>query len=721
MLRKVVSKTSFLGGEAGYLMEGRSDLAQHQLGCSKLENFIALKGGAVTRRPGTRFVKATENNKLSRVIKYITSYNSGADIFAVEISLYDSTHILFKPIRISDNTEFAVSVNGYNATNLGGGDFAIEVASTIDLDEIQYAQIGETMIITHQSFTPMIFYKTDATPSFGIEPYVGVHGFSNVPQYYSLPYRNSNITSTTLTASATTGTVTITASASFFDSGHVGAHFRHTEAATTGWFRVTAYSSATSVTAVVTATLGGTSGTTDWQEGAWSTYRGFPRTVTFYNQRTVFGGNTSEPDTFWASQSSDYFQMHDVPGSASPADPQSFTLASQSINEIRWMVGGKKLTIGTSRSEWVGVFREDGTNLFLEFNEETTHGSARVMPEKSAYTVPFVQRSKQLLREMVFDFDSDSYVATDLNIFANHIGTAYGDFEDSDVTITQMAFQESPFNVLWVIDSVGRLYGLTRDRQQQVAAWHSHVVGGEDAAVVSICSIPDPSGEKDRLWMVVKRTINSSTVYHLEYMDDVKPQSVVTGGASGDIKAHLDCASLATGSASSTWTGYTRFASDNAYVIAQSTGELVVHSGVLAVNGSGEITLPNSITATKVTVGLHADAEIRPLPFEGGSSPELTMHSNKRADSVAIRMHQTWGLRIGENRINRITGIEENTTFEPIPFDTASTPQLSTFTGVKIIPVPGDSEIDASFTLAMQEPWPCTILSLSPRVVMNEV
>lgn len=59
MARKVVQKTSFLGGEAGPKLEGRSDLAQFQLGASRIQNFIIDRSGAAARRPPSVFVKST--------------------------------------------------------------------------------------------------------------------------------------------------------------------------------------------------------------------------------------------------------------------------------------------------------------------------------------------------------------------------------------------------------------------------------------------------------------------------------------------------------------------------------------------------------------------------------------------------------------------------------------------------------------------------------------
>lgn len=747
-MRKIVQKTSFLGGEAGPLLTGRSDLAQFQLGSEPGQNFIALKGGPVTRRPGTRYVKGTQANKPARLVDFVVSYDSSSLIFVVEIALASSTSLTFRVIRASDNSVF---------TPTGNAPLTVSAMTSFSLNQIQYAQVGNALFIVSPYFTPQVLTMPDiTTAAFTLADYVGLTSVTSRLSYESLPYMTRNTGATTLSidvATVGTGRV-VTASTAIFNTGHVGAYFRMRATTANGWFKITALGAGTPPVTTATVEVVGAmdavaTATTDWSEGSWSTLRGFPRTVTFYNQRAAFGGTATQPDTFWLSQVSDYYEMSSF-NSSTPfdasggiSDSLNFALASNKLNEIKWMVGGKKLTIGTGSSEWVGTVSNDGTNLFVDFNEETNHGSAYIQAKKIAYSIPFVQRSKRVIREMNFNFDSDSYVATDLNLFASHVSTNYGTFSEAqDASIVQTAYQESPFGVFWVIDGFGRLYGLTRDIQQQIAAWHSHVIGGEllnsvsglgvdaPAYVRSICVVPSPSGDNDRLWMVVRRSINGVDSYYVEFMDDIKtqpylsPEPLTTNPTSSEtgIYAHLDCASdsfAGLGLTQTTWTGYTQFASSNVYVICKTfaTG-LVIAAGVRAVSAAGEITTPE---CDMIIVGLHVDAILRLLPMEGGSNPELTLLGSKSTDTAVIRLFQTMGLRMGLNKIQRKAGLELQTTFEPIPFDMTDMPKPASFTGTKEIQIRSDTDKEGSFALAMQEPWPCTIISISSRVVSNEV
>jgi hypothetical protein len=62
-----------------------------------------------------------------------------------------------------------------------------------------------------------------------------------------------------------------------------------------GVVAITAVADANSASASVIAELSSTDPTWRWSEGAWSTYRGFPRTVEHHEQRCLYGGSTSFP------------------------------------------------------------------------------------------------------------------------------------------------------------------------------------------------------------------------------------------------------------------------------------------------------------------------------------------------------------------------------------------------------------------------------------------
>ena len=85
-----------------------------------------------------------------------------------------------------------------------------------------------------------------------------------------------------------------------------------------------------------------------------------------------------------------------------------------------------------------------------------------------------------------------------------------------------MAWQEEPDGVLWVVADDGSLVAATVLKEQDVIAFHRHVLGGrydrEYPVVEDVAAIPSPDGKCDDVWLVVRRTVNGATVRHIEHM-----------------------------------------------------------------------------------------------------------------------------------------------------------------------------------------------------------
>ena len=118
------------------------------------------------------------------------------------------------------------------------------------------------------------------------------------------------------------------------------------------------------------------SGGTGWSLGAWSDTDGFPACVSFYEQRLVFAGSTSYPQTIWASESGLYEEF-DV-GDASASDAFIYTIAANKVNSIRWLAPAPRdLMIGTAGGEFQ-VNRPTGEPLKptnVQIKQTTTYGS----------------------------------------------------------------------------------------------------------------------------------------------------------------------------------------------------------------------------------------------------------------------------------------------------------------------------------------------------------
>lgn len=737
--RKFYQKNNFLGGEAGPLLEGRSDLVQYQLGCQKLRNFIALKGGGATRRPGTRYVDNTGysagagKNLIARLMPFPIGTTES---YIMELTSDGSTKTSYRTVA---NTSAPSIVDSQNFTS----DY--RYFTQAEMFEIQHAAIGRYMYLVHPTHQPIVIERTLAATTVINDWQSSTQTPINVtPKYKRLPYLPiNNGTGFTIGSSATTGNgVTITANGAVFQATHVGAFFL----LDTGVFQITAYTSATVVTANIIETLGSASATVTWYESAWNGFRGYPRTIAVYNQRLVMGGNTSFPDTIWFSKVGNYLEFYN--GGSGAADPKSLQLASDQYNVVMWMSGGKKLAIGTSSGEWVGVLEVNSAGeLNQQFNQETAHGSAYLQSKKVSYTTNFVQGDTKRVRELAFNFDSDGYTATDLNIFASHVADDY----DGD-KIVQLDWQEVPFQSLWAVTGSGKLFGFTRDRQQQIASWHSHVLGGETNLLLSpdgstlgspnarsVAVIGAPDNTYQRVFLSATRVVNGSLVNHLEWMDRYSGNQQYLAANGTQIGStiytaptiFLDCMKVYSSATNdATITGMTHLANNNAYVVATSTqnGSIqVIFEGVLAVSGAGVITMPTGLTTNIAYVGLLPAPRINTLPMDGGQQPEVTPGSKRRVDRIYLRLKDTYGLKVGMARDQKQYGLEENTTeFTQLPFLESTHPATSvalqhTFTGIKEIECPGTYDMESGLAFVKEDAWPCTILNVTVRMMVNDV
>jgi len=385
--------------------------------------------------------------------------------------------------------------------------------------------------------------------------------------------------------------VTLAASWNFFESGHVGAFIRLRHGAYAGYCRVDAVTNATTATATVLEPLASTAATHTWREGAWSASQGFPSCVTFHQQRLCFGSTAKSPQTAWCSKTAKYTDF--TPG-VEADDPLNLTMASNQVNAIGWLVSTKSLVVGTSGSEWrIGAADSDSplSPATATAKEETAYGSAQnVTPVKVAGVTLFAQRGGRKVRELVYDYQSNGWVAPDLSLLSEDI-TAGG--------VTAMAYAQNPDSIVWMVRGDGKLLGLTYNRGEQVVGWHWHDTDGEieDVAVI-------PSGENDQVWLIVKRTIGGVTKRYVERM----AAPFVDQGR--DDAVFLDSALTYSGPSVTTFSGLDHLEGKTVHILADGS----VRSPKVVTGGSVSI----DKAATKATIGLPYVSEIQTLRIEGG-------------------------------------------------------------------------------------------------------
>jgi hypothetical protein len=674
MARVAVQLTNFTGGELSPRLDGRNDLTKYASGCKTLENMVVYPHGSAARRSGTSFVaEVKDSTKKTRLIPFEFSTTQ---TYMLE---FGDQYIRF----YKDNGQI-----------LSGGS-AYEIASPYleaELFEIKYAQSADVMYICHPNHEVSKLSRTGHTAWTLTEV-----DFTNGP------YLDSNISTTTfhlsahtvgagrtLTASATTGINNNTG----FQTTDVGRLVQFRD----GYGKITARTSTTVVTIEILKDMGSSSSSTDWSLGAFSDTTGHPSCVTFFEQRLVFAATLSQPQTLFFSKSGDYENLDENRGGTiADDDAIIYTIASNQVNAIRFMTSTRTLILGTAGGEF--TVSGGGTDVAITptnilIKKQSNNGSANIDAIAAGNSTLFLQRAKRKVRELAYNFDVDGYLAPDMTILAEHI---------TETGITQMAYQQEPNQIIWMVRTDGQLIGLTYQREQQVTAWHRHIFGGSFNSGNTVCEsvavIPTDDTEY-QTWVIIKRTINGLTKRYVEYINNFD-----FAEADDTSFNFLDSQLAYDGSATLTISGLDHLEGETVSILANGA----THPNKTV--SSGSITLNRS--STKVKVGLPYTSLLQTMRLDAGSQNGTSQSKTKRIYEITVRLYESLGIEVGPDLNN----------MERIPFRSSADPMnssLGVFTGDKEVEFRGNYETDGFIFVRQDQPLPLTVLSLYPKLITND-
>ena len=234
----------------------------------------------------------------------------------------------------------------------------------------------------------------------------------------------------------------------------------------------------------------GTHGTSEFRLGAFSDGEGWPHVAQIYQQRMVLAAVTLQPSTIWLSETAQFYSFaptvladqgtqqsfNDGIATEIVIDSSSltFTLDSDTLDEIKWLAESKKLTMGTS----AGVFMLYGaeTNLTVTpfrftINRETSFSATDTAPVVISNALLYAQIGGKDVQSLEVEG------AGGINWVASKISMkGYDIIKSSEVT--KMVWQERPNNLVWFMMADGRLLTLSYDRGAEFKAWSEHVLGG---------------------------------------------------------------------------------------------------------------------------------------------------------------------------------------------------------------------------------------------------
>ena len=440
MAKTTFAFSSFTSGELSPRLDGRIDLEKYFSGTKTLENMVIHPHGGASRRPGTKFiseVKTSANTtrlipfEFSTTQTYIMEFGNEYIRFFKDNGIITEAAKTISGITKADPGVVTASSHGYS-----NGDYVI-ISSVVGMTELNGRQFKVAGVTTNTFQLQDMDGNNFDTSS--LTTYASAGSAFKIYQITS-PYTTAQLFD-----------IKFAQSADVMYLVHPDVDIRKlTRTGHTSWTLATV--------SISGSPSPGLSGSDDR-----------PSSVTFFEQRLVFAGTNNNPQSLWFSKAGAY---ENFTTGTNATDAMIYTIASNQVNAIRFMSNQTELLIGTTGGEFIatsGTNSEPITPTNIQITRQTNYGAANVDAIQIANVTMFLQRAKRKVREMVYNYEVDGFIAPDMTILAEHI---------TEGGLTSFAYQQEPDSILWATRADGTLLGLTYQRNEKVVGWHRHILGG---------------------------------------------------------------------------------------------------------------------------------------------------------------------------------------------------------------------------------------------------
>lgn len=805
MPRLSIIQTNCTAGEISPRLLGRVDVARYANALKTCENAYPLVHGGARRRMGTRYAAETKtSSKESRLVPFIFNRDQA---FMLE---FGDAYVRF-----------------YTAAGgqiLSGGS-PYEITSPYleaELADVHYVQGADTMFLFHESYPTRKLVRYSNTlwklfvaswrvppseekgdkpattltlsavgPGAGITATAGaasfeasdvgrqitsgaglatitgytsttvvtvtvVDAFASVGPIASGSWTLTESPKTTLTPSVKDpigAAITLTAGAAAFKNSAQVSDIGKFVEINDGLVEITGFTSSTIVTGIIRTVL---SSTTAAQSGGWALRSqvwnatdGYPRCGTLFEQRLVVAGSPTYPQTAWGTKSGEYDNFAD---GIADDDGFAFTIASDQVNPIEHLASIRALLPLTYGGEFsmAGGVEKPLTPTNVQVKSQTVYGCAVTRPVRVGNEIIFVQRGERKIRSLGYRIDTDAFGAPDLSILSEHI---------TEGGIYEMAYGQEPDQVVWMIRADGVMVTMSIERDQDAIGWARQITDGVYESVATV-----PYNNEDRIFCVVKRTINGTTKRYVEYFQDgretdccilgavtenavaaiswaagvvtvtqnahgystgdkIRLSSFTPSGYNGEVTITVTGANsytyaLATDPGAATVLGTAAKATTAWSGLSHLQGKIVdiVADGYVATQktvAAGAITLDKA--AYSVEIGLHYKSTIQTLPPEVPTGQGTAQGNALSIHEIIVRFYKTKGGSINGQPITTRRFGTGAVLDQPI----------AEFTGDKRVENlgwgrTGSGDSDGTVTIEQDQPLPLQVLAVIKRLTVND-
>jgi hypothetical protein len=673
----------FTKGEVGPYMEARADTNIYKAGLRTCKNWLILPQGGLKRRPGFEFI-----DDLPTTAGADTGFSEYSRLVPFNFGNEQEYVLVWEPGAIH------VYKDDFHQTSITSG---VPFTSS-NISEVRFAQTLDTMIIVHPEFRPYKLVRGASHTSWTLS----VLDFDYVPLTNFAFDSGINVTAV---ANHSNGEPNVSFGANIqldinggsyqwtnsnWPDGHVNMHIQING----GTAKIHQVNSSSRAYCTVDEEMVNDDDVLrdEWDIDAFSnlsaTYGGgWPRTVTFHQNRLIFGGSRDKPQTVFGSQSASYFNFkpttksveiektttttggnssvsteEHIKGSVTDDAGFAFTMASDEVNIITHLVSVQQLFIFASGGEWL-LEGSPVTPTSVNITKQTNYGilNNQHRPIMIDTEAMFLSSNTEL-RAFTYNYNTDGYQAKNYTLVSHHIINT-----PKDMAYVR-GFSDTNSNYVFVVNGNGEMACMSINIEKDVLGWSRIVTDGQ---FHSVCEVDNT------LYALVKRTINGGTRIYLEKMTDAE--------------YYVDCYLKHTGSSITNFT---------MNFLPNETVRVVADQSVQAnitLNANGEGTL--SSAASNVAVGLHYDSAMETLP----------------TTIIVAQQYSQRGENITKKRADLILNNTQNITFDgfDVPFETFNSTTINatptTYTGTKVVYLTGSGP-DLTISANVDEPLKCTLL-----------
>lgn len=521
-------KNNFTSGELSPHIWMRTDLSQFRNGAKAVENMLPIIEGGIKKRGGTKLLRVEQD--AIRIIPFIVSHSKNYLIVLRPnlMNILDSEGTLIRTFSTPYTKEQIPDINfcqsRYNLWLVHSNHPISWIRCSEDFSNWAYDRFTYSVPPLEETATPTLTLKSSemnvgktttltasiyaahtANKQYIVGDICYLFGANWTMKYYRCLVDHMNQVPKDEYATTTdpeTGDIIYTETvywqkitpeeAVAFNSSIVGKYIF----INSGVIRVDRFISGIQVTGEILVKLSANveAIARSWtiKEPIFNETYGYPRAITYFQQRLVLAGSKKYPNYIWLSRTGDESNFL-----TTTQDGDSFTVAASSeqlsnvlhLSQSRGIVvfcGGSELTINAQNS-----LSPTNANIL----EHTAYGTVQtIKPIKVGSELLFVQRGAERVRTLVYDYTTDGLVSNELSVLASHIGEEGGGFKE-------FSYQQEPDSVIWFVMNNGKLATLTLDREQSVISWARHDIGGK---VISIASLPSTTGA-DKVYFLVNR------------------------------------------------------------------------------------------------------------------------------------------------------------------------------------------------------------------------